>query len=121
MLYCLRALISQVDGLPAFVSVGALARALFILLPDPVCRLHDFPVTFHELRAVQLQPLFLGFHEVRKVFLCHPIIADLCDCEPPAAGLSGVLPCSSIPSAISIGVLPTVSPALCGIGAAGAL
>ncbi len=41
----------------------------------PVRRLHDLPVSLHELRTMQPQLLFFGFHEVRKVFLCHPITA----------------------------------------------
>lgn len=41
----------------------------------PVRRLHDLPVSLHELRAVELQPLFLGFHHVCKVFFVHPFTA----------------------------------------------
>ena len=51
------------------------AEAFFILPAHPVRRLHDFPVSLHELRVVELQPLFLGFYHACKVFLCHPITA----------------------------------------------
>ena len=63
---------------------SSLAEAFFILPAHPVRRLHDFPVTFHKLRAMQPQPLFFGFYHVCKFFLCHPITLRSIPLQVPA-------------------------------------